>query len=129
MKRRVWLTTGLLLLIGAYTLFHIDEAHKRQFLQNYLQEHHALSDSSYSSHASITQFGTMFHVTLVDEPDVMYDFFVKRRDGVMHVVYRICERESPLLQWWDERELDFGVPLVRISEINKYDLIPRKCIA
>lgn len=29
----------------------------------------------------------MFHVTLVDEPDIMYDFFVKRRDGVMHVVY------------------------------------------
>lgn len=87
MKRRVLLTTGLLLLIRAYTLFHIDEAHKRQFLQHYLHEHHALSDSSYSSHASITQFGTMFHVTFNDEPDVMYDFFVKRRDGVMHVVY------------------------------------------
>ncbi|WP_215191639.1 hypothetical protein [Exiguobacterium sp. s7] len=110
-------------------MFQIDEANKRRFLQNYLQEHHALSDSSYSSHASITQFGTMFHVTLVDEPDIMYDFFVKRRDGVMHVVYRICERESPLLQWWDERELDFGVPLVGISEINTCDLIPRKCIA
>lgn len=48
---------------------------------------------------------------------------------VLTVFYRICERESPLLQWWDERELDFGVPLVGISEINRYDLIPRKCIA
>ncbi|WP_214830248.1 hypothetical protein [Exiguobacterium sp. s56] len=86
-KRRVWLTIGLLLIIGAYALFQIDEANKPRFLQNYLQEHHALSDSSYSSHASITQFGTMFHVTLVDEPDIMYDFFVKQRDGVMHVVY------------------------------------------
>ena len=70
-----------------FTLFKIDEARHRDLLQAYLQEQHRLDESAYTLRVFPNQFGYSYSLTLDAEPNISYNFYGKRRDGIMHVIY------------------------------------------
>ncbi|WP_214759409.1 MULTISPECIES: hypothetical protein [Exiguobacterium] len=78
---------ALFAVVFIFTLFKIDEARHRDLLQTYLQEQHQVDESAYTLRVFPNQFGYSYSLTLHDEPDIAYNFYGKRRDGIMHIVY------------------------------------------
>lgn len=86
-KTHGFLTFALFTIVLIFTLFKIDEARHRDFLQAYLQEQHDLEETAYTLRVFPNQFGYSYSLTLRDEPNIAYNFYGKRRDGIMQVVY------------------------------------------
>lgn len=66
--------------------FFYEQNNRREVLHTVIKEEFSLDKNSYETSLSITQFGYLYTLVFEDEPQIEYEFFVKKNNQNQYVV-------------------------------------------
>lgn len=88
-----------LLALSTYLFFLNEQTTRERELQKFIKSEFSISKNEYKTDSSFNQFGFMYTLVFKDEPQVEYEFFVKKNKKDKYVISYYghnSEKSSPL---------------------------------